>query len=74
MRYSFPTDIDQQLRDRISTGRYQTEDDVLRAALTALVEADADLAAIEEAVDEWQCGDEGLPVDEAFEEIRTGHQ
>ena len=32
--------------------------------------ADADLAAIEAAIDEWKAGDDGLPVDEAFAEIR----
>ncbi|MBI1313583.1 hypothetical protein GC176_20010 [bacterium] len=74
MTYQFPTDIDQQVKDRLSTGRYHSEDDVLRAALTALGEADADLAAIEAAIDEWKSGDEGLPVDEAFAEIRRGQQ
>lgn len=69
MPYGFPSDIDQQVQDRISTGRYENENEVLRAALDALRETDADLAAIE-----WKAGDEGLPVDGAFAVIRGEQQ
>lgn len=33
-----------------------------------------DLLAIKEAIAEWKAGDEGLPVDEAFAEIRAKYK
>jgi hypothetical protein len=42
--------------------------------MTELNDANADLAAIEAAIDEWKSGDDGLPVNEAFAEIRRDEQ
>ena len=53
-------------------GAYSSPDEVLRAALEALQHSDADLAKIQEAIDEWQAGDEGLPLNEAFQLIHKG--
>ena len=36
MHYQFPPDIEQRLKTRLSEGRYQHEDDVLRDAMDAL--------------------------------------
>lgn len=36
MAYQFPPDVDEQIKQRLSSGRYKTEDDVLRDALEAL--------------------------------------
>ena len=55
---------------QMATGKYATEDDVLRDALRALQHEDVETVAIQAAVDEWQQGDEGLPLEEAFDEIR----
>lgn len=41
-------------------------------SLEALQQSDADLAKIQEAVDEWQAGDEGLPLNETFQLIHQG--
>ena len=70
MRYQFPPDIRESVRNRMSTGAYQSEDDSLRDALRALGDEQEDLAAVRDAIAEWRAGDEGVPLDEAFEALR----
>ena len=72
MPSQLPADIERLVEDRIATGAYGSADEVLRAALEALQQSDADLAKIEEAIDEWRAGDEGLPLNEAFQLIHEG--
>lgn len=72
MPYQLSADIERLVEDRIATGAYTSTDEVLRAALEALQQSDADLAQIREAVSEWQAGDEGLPLKDAFQLIREG--
>lgn len=36
MVYRFPPDVEQQIQERLASGRYASEDDVLREALEAL--------------------------------------
>lgn len=59
MAYQFPPDIEQRIKAQLETGRFQSEDDVLREAIDTLekrqfglkelqamvAEADADIAA-----------------------------
>jgi putative addiction module CopG family antidote len=72
MSYAFPSDLQKLIDARLSAGHYASEDDVLRDALRALVEEDEDLQAVREAVSEWRNGDDGLPLKEAFAQIRQG--
>ena len=74
MTTSIPPDVQQAIDARMATGKYATKDDVLREAFHALQHEDEELTAIQEAIDEWQGGDEGLPLDEAFDEIRRSIQ
>ena len=70
MPYTIPPDVETLVAHQMSTGRYETEDDVLRSALEALTQQDEDLAAVQAAIDEWQQGDPGVPLDEAVRLIR----
>lgn len=70
MPASIPPDVQRAIDARLATGRYATPDDVLRDAFRALDSEDDDVSAIQEAVDAWQRGDEGLPLDEAFDQVR----
>jgi len=74
MTYAFPPDIRQLVDDALATGHYASEDDVLRDALGATVEQSDDglddLTALQEAIDEWQAGDPGIPLKQAFDDIR----
>lgn len=73
MAYQFPPDLEEQLRERLSTGQYATEDDVLREALRALRRQDQDVAAVNEAIEEMEAGDRGKPFDEFVREFRAKH-
>jgi Arc/MetJ-type ribon-helix-helix transcriptional regulator len=57
----------------MASGRYDSQDDVLREALKALKRDDDDFAAVEEAIADWRAGDEGVPLDEAFAALRSRH-
>ena len=70
MAYQFPADVQDQLRQRIATGLYATEDDVLRDALRALKLQEEDVAAVQLAIADMEAGDRGKPFDEFFEEFR----
>ncbi|MBC7967629.1 MAG: hypothetical protein H7Z17_17075 [Fuerstia sp.] len=72
MPYQLSADIERLVEDRIATGAYSNPEEVLQAALETLQQSDADLAKIQEAIDEWQAGDEGLPLNEAFVLIHEG--
>jgi putative addiction module CopG family antidote len=71
MAYQFPPDVQQLVAEQLTLGGYQSEDDVLRDALRALSEEHQDLIAVREAIAEWKAGDQGVPLDEAFERIRA---
>ena len=70
-----PHDVEEFVAGQIAAGRYQSEDEVLRSAMHALVELDDDLAAVQESIAEWRDGDAGVPLDEAIEQILSaGHR
>jgi putative addiction module CopG family antidote len=73
MLYAFPPDLRKLIELHLDSGRYATEDEVLRDALRALAEEDEDLVAVREAVAEWRAGDVGTPLAEAFEQVLRGH-
>lgn len=56
MSYQFPPDVDQMVRDRIASGHYQSADEVLRDALAALADRDAECAAIQAGIDDMRSG------------------
>lgn len=55
----------------MATGRYASEDDLLREAFRALAEEESGLRVVQEAIDEWQAGDEGIDLRAAFDEVRA---
>ena len=70
MPYSLPPDLQQFVASRIASGQYANEDELLREACRALSEEEGELAAIQEAVDRYKNGEQGVPLDEAVERIR----
>jgi Arc/MetJ-type ribon-helix-helix transcriptional regulator len=52
MQYSFPSDLQKLIAAGLVTGRYKTEDDLLRDAFRALAEEDEDLLAVRDALGE----------------------
>jgi Arc/MetJ-type ribon-helix-helix transcriptional regulator len=74
MSYAFPADVAELVRSRMATGNYPSEDALIRSALLALQEQDEDLAAVQEALAELAAGDPGLPLEDAFDEIRQRYK
>lgn len=74
MSHLVPTALHDDIQARVSAGGYASEEALLRDALRALdeEEEEEDLKAAKAAVAEWRAGDEGLPLKEAFDEIRHG--
>lgn len=59
MSYPFPADLQEFVRDQMATGRYQSEDELVREAFRALDEADSDLRAVREAIAHGRQGTRG---------------
>ena len=56
MTYQFPPDLAEGIRERMASGQYSSEDDLLRDALHALRWRDQEVAAIQEGVDDMEAG------------------
>ncbi len=73
MAFPFPPDLQQFVRDQMASGKYASEEELLRDAFSALAEEEEDVAAVREAVAQWQAGDPGVGLDEAVQTIRRKH-
>lgn len=71
MTYQFPPDIRDLVGKHMACGRYASEDELLRDALHALAESEEDLAAIQDALNDWRAGDAGVALDDAMQAIRN---
>jgi Arc/MetJ-type ribon-helix-helix transcriptional regulator len=65
-----PDDVQAAIDAKVASGQYADEETVLREAMASLEEFDEDVAKVQSAIDKWQAGDEGLPIDEAFNVVR----
>jgi Arc/MetJ-type ribon-helix-helix transcriptional regulator len=65
--------VEQLIRAQMATGRYASEEDLLVHALTSLAEDEAELRAIEEGLASVDRGERGVPVAEAFADLRKRH-
>jgi Arc/MetJ-type ribon-helix-helix transcriptional regulator len=74
MTQQFSPTVEQLIRDKMASGRYGSEEELLVEALQSLDESDADLKAIEEGLSSIDRGEEGVPLDEAFNRLRQKHQ
>ena len=72
MPYAFPPDVSQRIHTHLERGNFQTEDDVLRAAITALERESDDLAAIQAGIDDAEAG-RFRPFTEIDTEFRRKH-
>lgn len=70
MPFIVPLDVEELVVNQVASGRYRSGDEVLRSAMQALAQADEDVIAIQDAVNEWHRGDEGIALDEGFKKIR----
>jgi Arc/MetJ-type ribon-helix-helix transcriptional regulator len=74
MPYSFPPDVNARVCAHMSSVKYASEEELLRAALQALSEEEEAIAAIRESIGDWHAGDPGVPLESAFASIRARHK
>ncbi len=70
MTYHLPADVEERVQTRMATGRYASEDDVLRDALDTLDTLEADAGEVQVAIDAVKEGDAPVPLDQAFDVLR----
>jgi putative addiction module CopG family antidote len=71
MSYNLPADLEQLLQDRLASGHYASEAEVLREALLSLADREDDLEAVRSAIDAMEAGDQGISVKDAFDLVRS---
>ncbi len=65
-----PDDVQAEIDAKVASGQYADEESVLREAMASLKQFDENVADLQLAIDDWQAGDEGMPIDEAVELVR----
>ncbi len=73
MPYPFPPDLQALVGEQMASGKYASEDKLLRSALRALADEEQDLDAVRESLAQWRAGDPGVPLEDAFDAIRSRH-
>lgn len=68
--YKFPTSVRQLIERQLATGRYQSEDEVLEAALQRLDDELDDWPAVKIAIEALDGGDNGVSLEDAFQQVR----
>ncbi len=71
--YKFPASVSELIEKQLATGLYQSEDEVLEAALQRLDDELDDWPAVRMAIEALNAGDNGVSLDEAFQEVRRRH-
>lgn len=72
MDHDFPPDLQRQLQEQMELGQYDSEADLIRAALQALHTQNEDMAAIQDGLDDLNAG-RVRPLREVASEIRERH-
>ena len=70
MSTDIPADILAAIELKIASGSYPDHESVLREAMARLDEFDDDVVGLQASIDKWKAGDKGVPVDEAFDNVR----
>ena len=70
MSYPFPPELDKLVKQQLATGEFNSEDELLLAALRTLKVKQTDWAAIEESLMSLDYGEQGVSLDEAFAAVR----
>ena len=73
MNHALPNDLQEFVERELASGRYQSAGDVMIDGLRLLRrDREEAVAAIEEGLAEMESG-EGIPLDEAFDTLRSKH-
>ena len=72
MTYPFPPELDRLVRQKLASGDYTSEDEVLLEAMHALVDRDEAIAGIQEGIKHMDAG-RTRPLSEIDVELRNKH-
>jgi predicted transcriptional regulator len=70
MTYPFPPELDRLVRQKLASGEYTSEDEVLLEAMHALVDRDEAIAGIQEGIHQMDAG-RTRPLGEVDAELRN---
>jgi len=73
MASHYPPVVEELIRQKMASGRYDSEEQLLVEALNLLgddEDEEDDLKAIQEGLESLDRGERGTPLDEAFRELR----
>ena len=70
MSTDIPADVLAAIETKIASGIYPDQETVLRKAMARLDEFDDDVAGLQASIGKWKAGDQGVPVDDAFDKVR----
>lgn len=71
--YGISPAVSQLIEQQLATGRFRNEDELLEVALQRLKDDGDDWPAIKVALATLDAGEVGLPLKEAFQEVRQRH-
>jgi hypothetical protein len=74
MAHQFSPTVEQLIREKMASGRYSSEEELLLDALHSPEGNEEELRAIQEGIDSVEPGNEGVALDQAFEKIREMHR
>ena len=74
MSYQLTPAVERLMREKMASGQYASEEQLLVEALQALDASDEELRAIEEGLQSVENGEHGVPIDEAFARLRERHR
>ena len=72
MPYQFPPEVEKLVKKQMTTGNYNSEDELLLDALRTLDQRNEDLAAIQEGIDDMEAG-RMRPLEGVADDIRKKH-
>ena len=70
MTLPFSPAVQQRIQEKMATGMFSSEDELLLCALKALDIEMEELSAIQAGLDYLERGDPGAPLDDAFNDLR----
>ncbi len=74
MAHNFSAAVEQLIPEKMASGRYSSEEDLLLSALHSLEDAEEELHAIQEGIDSVDRGEEGISLEDAFQKLRDKYR
>ena len=70
MAHQLSAAVERLIQEKMASGRYTSEEDLLLCALHSLEDSEEELRAIQDGIDSVDRGEEGISLDDAFQKLR----